>query len=142
MTNVASLTIVFHGAVVLITGLVAGLLAITDIPGTAQSWRAVHSALLMAAVWLIATAAVFPSLVLDAGSAMALRRSLVATAYAFTTTLVVQAASGVRGLEPGNSLPELVAFCGNVLTVLGGLLSALLTLQGAHAALKATRVVS
>jgi hypothetical protein len=139
MANTSSITIVYHGAIVLLIGLLAGLAALTDAPGVAMPWRAVHSALLTAGVWLIATAAVYPSLVLDARSAAALRRSLVATAYAFLITLVVQAVTGVRGLEPGESVPGAIAFAGNIVTVLGGLLAALLTLQGAHGALKTRR---
>lgn len=131
--------ILFNGALVLFVGLMCGFLAIVETPGAAMSWRAVHSALLMAGIWLLATGSAVSHLVLDSRSMQALGWSLIAAAHGFMLTLIVQASTGVRGLEPGGSLAMLAAFAGNIVAVLAGLLAALLTLQGTYAALKSHR---
>jgi len=135
-TQLTCRRILFNGALVLLVGLACGFLAITETPGTSMSWRAVHSALLMAGIWLLATGSAISHLVLDSRSMQALGWSLIAAAHGFMLTLIVQAITGVRGLEPGGSFAMLAAFAGNIVAVLAGLLAALLTLQGAYAALK------
>lgn len=138
MTNVQLVCrrTLFNGALVLFVGLVCGFMAITETPGTGMSWRAVHSALLMAGIWLLATGSAIPHLTLDGRSTQALGWSLIAASYGFMLTLIVQAITGVRGLEPTGSPAMLAAFAGNIVAVLAGLLAALLTLQGAYSALK------
>lgn len=130
--------ILLHGAAVLLVGLLLGLAAVVEeLAGTQpQTWRAAHAALLLAGVWLLATAAVLPLLVLPQHQKTALCWSLLATAYAFTTAILVQATTGVRALAPSHSLASWVAFVANIITVGGGLVAALLTLLGARAALK------
>jgi hypothetical protein len=130
--------IAFHGAAVLLVGLLFGLAAVVEeLAGSQpQSWRAAHAALLLAGVWLLATAAVLPALVLAQREKTALCSSLLAAAYGFTITIIVQAVTGVRILAPGSSVTSWVAFAGNIVTVGAGLLAALLTMLGAKAALK------
>lgn len=130
--------IVFHGAAVVLVGLLSGLAAVAEELADAgpQTWRAAHAALLLAGVWLLATAAVLPVLSLSRQQAAALCWSLVATAYAFTTAILLQALTGVRTLAPGGSLSSWVVFIANIVTVGAGLLAALLTLLGARTALR------
>jgi hypothetical protein len=130
--------IILHGAAEVLLGLLCGLAAVAEELARAQpqSWRAAHTALLLAGVWLLATGAVFPLLVLPPRQRSALCWSLLATAYAFTTAVLVQAIAGVRALAPGGTLASLVAYVANILTVGSGMLAALLTLLGAAAALK------
>ena len=138
-THPSSRRTLFTGALVLFVGLLCGFMAIAETPAAGMSWRAVHSALLVAGIWLLASASAMSHLVLDSRSMHALGWSLIAAAYGFMLTLMVQAITGVRGLEPGGSLAALAAFAGNIVAVLAGLLAALLTLQGSYAALKAQR---
>lgn len=132
--------ILLHGAAVLVVGLLLGLAAVVEeLAGSQpQMWRAAHAALLLAGVWLLAMAAVLPVLTLSPRQKAALCGSLLATAYAFTTAILVQAMSGVRALAPGGSLASWVAFVANITTVGAGLFAALLTLLGAFATLRST----
>jgi hypothetical protein len=126
-----------HGSIVLLLGLLSGLPAVAEELAGLQptTWRAAHGALLLAGVWLLATAALLPSLVLPPRHRRALAWSLIATGYAFTSAALIQAATGVRALAPHGTASSLVAYVANLATVAGGLLAALLTLLGAKAAL-------
>jgi hypothetical protein len=132
--------VVVHGAAVLLLGLLTGLAAVVEELSGVQPllWRAGHNALLLAGVWLLATAAVLPLLVLPARQVVALCWSLVVTAWAFATAILVQALTGVRALSPGGSVPGAVAFIANIVTVGAGLLAGVLTLAGAWGALRKT----
>lgn len=126
-----------HGAIVLLLGLLAGLPAVAEELAGVQptTWRAGHGALLLAGVWLLATAALLPGLVLRPGQRKALTWSLIATAYAFTSAVLIQAITGVRALAPHGTVSSWVAYMANLSTVATGLLATLLTLLGAWAAL-------
>lgn len=132
--------ILVHGAALILVGLLLGLAAVVEeLVGPRQAWRAAHSALLVAGVWLLAIAAVWPLLVLPPGHRLALGWALLATVYAFTTAIVVQAATGVRALAPQGSWTSWVAYVANLVTVGAGFVAALLTLLGAVSALKSGR---
>lgn len=130
-----------HGAIVLLLGLLAGLPAVAEELAGVQptTWRAGHGALLLAGVWLLATAALLPGLVLAPRQRKALTWSLIATAYAFTAAVLIQAITGVRALAPHGTASSWVAYVANLATVATGLLAALLTVLGAKAALSGKR---
>lgn len=130
--------IIVHGAAVLLLGLLLGLAAVVEeLAGTQPlMWRAAHNALLLAGVWLLATGAVLHLLILPARQVAALCWSLVITAYAFVTAILIQAITGTRALSPGGTFLGTVAFVANILTVGAGLFAGVLTLAGAWAALK------
>ena len=132
--------VAFHGAVILLVGLLCGLPAVTEPEGMPMpSWQAAHGGLLLNGVWLLAVSSVLPRLVLEHSFARALLWSLIGMAYGFMTTVLVQAASGVRGLSPGDSLVGWVAFAGNLVAVLGAVLAGVITVMGAYAALRLAR---
>ena len=130
--------IILHGAAEVLLGLLCGLAAVAEELARAQpqTWRAAHAALLLAGVWLLATGAVFPLLVLPPRQKSALCWSLLVTAYAFTTAVLIQGITGVRALSPNGTLLTSIAYRANIVTVGSGMLAALLTLLGAGAALK------
>ena len=130
--------LVVHGAAVILVGLLLGLAAVAEeLAGTQPTrWRAGHGALLLAGTWLLAVAAVSPQLQLTARQRSALCWSLLVTAYAFTTAIVVQASTGIRMLAPVQSLAGWVGYAANLITVAAGIFAALLTLMGAVEALK------
>ena len=124
-----------HGAIVLLIGLLCGFPSVVEAAGESnRMWQAAHSALLTLGVWLIATAAIRPLLVLENREGSGLVWSLLITAYSFATAVIIQAITGVRAISPDVSLPNQLAFAANVLAVLGALLSASLTIIGAYAA--------
>jgi hypothetical protein len=138
MIGKARVLILAHGAALVFLGLVLGLAAVAEeVAGThPQTWRAGHNALLLAGVWLLGVAAVFPQLRLTPRQQGALGWSMLTAAYAFATAILVQAVSGVRALGPDGSVAGWVAFVANIVTVGAGLFAGLLTLMGAVAAVK------
>ena len=126
-----------HGATILLLGLLAGLPAVAEELAGIQPtlWRAGHGALLLAGVWLLASAALLPTLNLPGRQRSALTWALLIAGYAFTTAVLVQAVTGVRALAPHGSLSSWVAYVANLVTVAAGILAALLTALGARAAL-------
>jgi len=118
-----------HGAVLLLLGLLCGLPAVSEELAGLQptAWRAAHGALLLAGVWLLATSALLPSLVLPPRQQRALTWSLLVMAYAFATAV------------PHGTASSWIAYLANLATVPAGVLSALLTLLGARAALARQR---
>ncbi len=138
MTDKGRGLVIAHGAGLVLLGLGLGLAAVVEeLAGSSpQTWRAAHNALLLAGVWLLAVGAVLPALVLSTERQAALSWSLLVTAWAFTTAILVQAVTGVRTLGPGDNLAGWIGFGANILTVGAGFFAALLTLIGAVAALR------
>ncbi len=132
--------IVFHGAIVLLVGLLIGFPTGTEVGSEANRlWHTAHESLIMMGVWLLTMGSVFPVLALERREAAGLFWALLATAYGFMVALVLEGMTGMRAFQPTTSPILLVGFAGNVIGVLGALLAALLTLTGARAALKAER---
>lgn len=132
--------LVLHGAVILLVALFCGIPAVVEVSaGSGRMWQGAHSALLILGVWLLASAAVLPLLMLERREAAALRRSLPMMAYSFTFAVIVQAVTGVRSFGPDRSPVHTLVFLANVLAVLGAFLSASLTALGAWNALRESR---
>lgn len=132
--------LVFHGSVILLIGLFCGVPSVVEVSaGSGRMWQGAHSALLILGVWLIATAAVLPLLLLEQREATALKRSLLLMAYSFMVAVIVQALTGVRVFGPDRSPLNMLVFLANALAVLGAFLSASLTALGAWNALRESR---
>jgi hypothetical protein len=132
--------LVFHGAVFLIIALLCGIPSVVEVlTGSGRMWQGAHSALLTLGVWLLASAAVLPLLLLEPREANALRRSLLLMAYSFTFAVIVQAVTGVRSFGPDRSPVNTFVFLANALTMLGAFVSASLTALGAWNALRESR---
>jgi len=132
--------LVFHAAIVLLVGLLCGFPAVAELGDqTFRAWRAAHLGLITTGIWILVTAAVLPVLVLGRREALALVWSLLATGYGFMTATLIEAVTGVRAVEPTGPAANAVAFAGNTVGILGALLSVLLMLMGARAALKRGR---
>jgi hypothetical protein len=132
--------LVFHGSVILLIALLCGIPSVVEVSsGSGRMWQGAHSALLILGVWLLATAAVLPLLVLEPREATALRRSLLLMAYSFMVAVIVQAVTGVRVFGPDRSPVNMLVFSANLLAVLGTLLAAMLTALGAWNGLRESR---
>ena len=133
--------VVMHGALILLAGLLCGLPAVVEEAAqTSRMWQGAHSALLTLGVWLLATGAVLPLLVLEKRESAALLRSLPVMAYSFASAVIIQAATGIRSISPDIPLVNKVAFAANLIAVLSAFLSASLTLLGAVNALRASNL--
>jgi hypothetical protein len=132
--------LVFHGAIVLLVGLLCGYPTVVEsLSSPGRLWHTAHEALLMIGIWLLATSSVLATITLDRRDASALVWSLIATGYGFMIAVVTQAITGVEAFEPGHSPGSIVAFSGSAVGILGALLATLLTLKGAGAAIKGAR---
>jgi hypothetical protein len=130
-----------HGATILLLGLLAGLPAVSEELADLHPtlWRAAHGALLLAGVWLLASAALLPTLALPQRQRTTLTWSLLTAGYAFTAAVLIQAVTGVRALAPHGTISSWVAYLANLTTVAAGILAALLTALGAKGALSNTQ---
>jgi hypothetical protein len=117
--------LVFHGAIVLLAGVLCGIPESTAIGSGApeariHAWRVAHDALVAAGIMLIAVGAAL-ELVADGRLTGWIAGSLVAAGYGAILGLGTAAVAGVRGLEPTGPPLNFVAFLGN-LVVAGGTL--------------------
>jgi hypothetical protein len=136
MINNGRERLVFHGAVVMFVGLLCGYPAVVEQGDEAlHLWRAAHLELLLLGIWLLATAAILPSLVLARRESVGLVWALMATGYGLMVALLLAAVRGARVTQPGGPAIDQIAFAASVVGILGALLGVLLTLVGARAAL-------
>lgn len=138
MANSDRMRIVFHGAVVLLIGLLCGLPAVNESANEAgRLWHTAHEGLIMIGVLMLTLSSVLPALVLERRESVGLVWSLLAMGYGLMTGLVLQGITGTRAFGPTTSPVLMIAFIGNATGMLGSVLSAALTIMGARAARRA-----
>jgi uncharacterized YccA/Bax inhibitor family protein len=125
--------VVFHGAVVLLVGLLCGLPTVPE-EEPMRLWHTAHESLIMIGLLLLAVSSVIPVLKLERREANGLVWSLLATGYGLMIGLILQAVTGQHAFGPSRSPVLMLAFVGNAIGMLGSVLTAALTLMGAHAA--------
>ena len=126
----------FHGAIVLLIGLLCGSPYGRAINRGApahiiQSWRVAHASLPMAGILMLAVAALLSQFMVSAHVKWAIAASLIASSYAFCVSLPMAAVVGHRGLTGEGPLAAKLVFAGNVV---GALLSAVAVLTLIYAA--------
>ena len=109
--------LVFHGAIVLLVGLLCGIPQASAITGGAdpariRAWQAAHTAIMLSGIMQIAIAGALP--VMMEAPARWLVRLLIVAGYGSVVGLGVAAASGYRGLTPDGPALNLLAFAGNL----------------------------
>lgn len=138
MTNNDRMRVVFHGAVVLLVGLLCGLPAVTESANEAgRLWHTAHEGLIMIGILMLTVSSVLPALALERREATGLVWSLLAMGYGLMTGLVLQGITGTRAFGPTASPVLMIAFLGNATGMLGSVLTASLTMMGARAARRA-----
>jgi hypothetical protein len=131
--------LIFHGAIVLLVGLLCGLPTVIESSTEGvRFWHTAHEALIMMGIWMLAASSVLPALVLGRREAWGLVWSLLAMGYGFMTALVIGGVIGVSPFSPGGTPAAFTAFLAATIGILGAVLAAALTLMGARAALKST----
>src|SRR5262245_14140678 len=114
MAGLLDLQLLFHGAVVLILGLLCGIpfgaAAARALEGAARAWRVAHSGGATLGVMLVAIGATLSRLRLDDLALSTLTWSLVVSGYAFMLGMVLAAVAGTRGLRAEGPGPQLGRF--------------------------------
>jgi hypothetical protein len=137
MTETDRLRLIFHGAIIVLVGLLAGLPTTVEvINGSERFWHTAHEALIMVGVFLLAASSVVPALVLERRERSFLIWSFLTMGYGFVIALVLGGAIGASAFEPGDSPARFTAFVAAILGIAGAFLATGLTLMGARAALK------
>lgn len=137
------LRLIYHGAIVLLVGLLCGLpTAIEASTESVRFWHTAHEALIMMGIWMLAASSVRPALVLDRREASALVWSFLAMGYGFMTALVMGGVIGTSPFAPGGTPATFIAFLCAVLGILGAVVATAVTLIGVRAALDGRVAVS
>lgn len=134
--HTAARHLVFHGAIVLLFGLLLGAPYAKAIKGEAaahivNSWRVAHLSLPIGATLMLATAAVLSSLAVPAWMLWLIAVSLTVSAYGFCVSTPLAAISGQRGLSSDGAVGL------GKLVYLGNMVGAVASIVGAGALLVA-----
>ena len=128
-------TMIFHGAVVILLGLLAGFpyaLVITgSLVSSERAWRMAHLEGVLNGLLVIVVAAVWDRLALDGWKRDVLAWSLVLMAYGNVVASVIGATFAVRGLEPGGSPSNTLVYLLFMLAVVGIVVGVGLVAEGA-----------
>ena len=110
----ATRRLTFHGAVVTLVGLLAGIpyamVATGRVVGSERAWRFAHVGNILGGIFLLAVAGVADRLDLVPARRTLLVWSLVLSAYADAAGIVMAAIFNVRGLIPGGSLANTLVY--------------------------------
>jgi hypothetical protein len=112
--------LVFHGAIVLLIGLLCGGPYARAINRGApahiiQSWRVAHASLPMGAMVMFAVAALLSSFAVTGAVKWGIALALIVSSYAFCISLPLAAIVGHRGLSAGGPPSAKLVYAGNVL---------------------------
>ena len=136
----ASRHLVFHGAVILLFGLLLGAPYAKAIKNQApaqivHSWRIAHASLPIAAGLMLAIAAILGQLQVGNGVKWSLAGLLIVSAYAFCVSMPLAALTGDRGLATGGKGWARLVYLGNVAGAWTSLAAALILLYAAFVSL-------
>lgn len=129
--------VVFHGAVVMLVGLLCGLPTVNE-EEPARLWHTAHESLVLIGILLFAVSSVLPLLTLPKRESTALIWSLFATGYGLMVGLVLQGITGQHAFGPSTNPVLMFAFVANLTGMFGSVLTASLTIMGARVSLRAT----
>src|SRR5260221_1819711 len=120
--------IVFHGAIVLLVGLLIGSPTGTEVGSEANRlWHTAHESLIMMGVWLLTMGSVFPVLALERREAAGVFLALLSTAYGFMVGAGLQGMTGRGAFLPTTSPIPPLGFFGKRSGVRGALFGPLST---------------
>lgn len=132
--------LIFHGAIVLLIGLLCGApyaRAIKrDAPAhTVHAWRVAHASLPIGAGLMFAAAACMPLLTVSVGWLWAIAISLIVSSYAFCISLPLGAVVEHRGLSSEGPWQAKAVYAGNMVGAWGSLAGAVLLVIAAYQSL-------
>lgn len=132
--------LLFHGAVVLLFGLLLGAPYARAIKREAaahivNSWRVAHLSLPIGAVLMFAVAAVLPSFAVAIQVKWVIALALIVSSYGFCVSTPLAAITGQRGLSSGGTGLGKLVYAGNVVGAWGSAIAAVVFLYAAFVSL-------
>ena len=132
--------LVFHGAVVLLFGLLLGAPYARAIKRDAaahivNSWRVAHLSLPVGATLMLAVAALLPLLAVAAQVKWIIALALIVSAYGFCVSTPLAALTGQRGLSSGGVGLGKLVYLGNLVGAWGSVVAAAALLYAAFVSL-------
>ena len=132
--------LVFHGAVVLLFGLLLGAPYARAIKRDAaahivNSWRVAHLSLPVGATLMLAVAALLPLLAVAAQVKWIIALALIVSAYGFCVSTPLAAITGQRGLSSGGVGLGKLVYLGNLVGAWGSVVAAVALLYAAFVSL-------
>lgn len=132
--------LLFHGAIVLLIGLVCGLpygIAITQKQDdeVIQAWRLAHGALSLGSTTMIAIAAILSSLHVAEMIQWLLAITLIVSGYGFCFALTIEPFVGDRGLAWTRTWSNKIVFIGNVTGAASSLVGSVVLVYAAYRSL-------
>jgi len=128
-------SLVFHGIVVIVLGLLAGipyaLVIGGDLSGEVRAWRMAHLEGVLNGMLMIVISAAGDSLSLSAGRSRLLLRCFLVAGYGNIAASVIGASFGVRGLTPAGPASNFVTYAIFMAAVVAVLLGLGVAAQGA-----------
>lgn len=127
--------LVFHGAIVLLVGLLCGVpygraIRQGSAASVAAAWRLAHGSLPMGAALMLSVGGVLTGLPVADSLRWTIAVALIVSSYAFCISLPLAATVGHRGLSPAGPLPARLVFAGNTIGALGSLVAAIALVFG------------
>ena len=127
---------VFHGAVVILLGMLAGfpyaLVVTGSLQGSERAWRMTHLEGVLNGLVLIAVAGVGRRLTLGARQQTVLAWALIVTGYGNVVAAAIAATLNVRGLSPGGSFGNTLVYLLFMVAVVGIFVGLVLVAHGAR----------
>lgn len=132
--------LLFHGAVVLLFGLLLGAPYARAIKREAaahivNSWRVAHLSLPIGAVLMFAVAAVLPSFAVAIQVKWVIALALIVSSYGFCVSTPLAAITGQRGLSSGGTGLGRLVYAGNMVGAWGSVIAAVVFLYAAFVSL-------
>ena len=132
--------LIFHGAVVLLFGLLLGAPYARAIKRGAaahsvNSWRVAHLSLPTGAVLMFAVAAVLPSFAVAIQVKWMIALALIVSSYGFCVSTPLAAITGQRGLSSGGTGLGRLVYAGNMVGAWGSVIAAVVFLYAAFVSL-------
>lgn len=127
--NTASHQLAFHGAIILLYGLLTGIPYGRSVVRKAtdhivHAWRLIHSALSIGAVLMFSIAALLPAFNVSDPIKQLIALSLIATAYFLGIAMTLGALTGERGLSSRGSSRGKAVYAFNALGAFASLIGA------------------
>lgn len=138
--DASSRHLIFHGAIVLLFGLLCGAPYARAIKRNApahivHAWRVAHLSLPIGATVMLAVAAVLSSMAAGAGLKWLIAISLIVSSYAFCFSLPLSATVGHRGLSAQGPLAAKLVYAGNLLGAWASALGSAVFIYAAYVSL-------